>query len=192
MAVNPSATKPINFLDRFHSEYDKQTLIELVNEQIEAYGFQCILYRYKGKQISLGDPLYKDTLTIKDRDLNLYDKIDTWIEIDYNRFNSVLQAYGLAIEAETTLTGNMMLKDKPKEDDLIDIKMPYDQKFYRFKIGRTDVHKDICYNITLDIYNQDNMKNTGDITYAITPDDTNTETITAKTEYVEVPRDKRY
>jgi hypothetical protein len=192
MAVNPSATKPINFLDIFHSEYDKQTLIELVNEQIEAYGFQCILYRYKGKQISLGDPLYKDTLTIKDRDLNLYDKIDTWIEIDYNRFNSVLQAYGLAIEAETTLTGNMMLKDKPKEDDLIDIKMPYDQKFYRFKIGSTDVHKDICYNITLDIYNQDNMKNTGDITYAITPDDTNTETITAKTEYVEVPRDKRY
>lgn len=192
MSVNPSADKPINFLDIFHSNEDKPTLIEMVNEHIEMFGFQCILYRFKGNQAHIGDPLYKDTLSSFDRNSDLYDKIDTWIEIDYNRFNSVLQAYGLAIEAETSVTGNMMLKDLPKEDDLIDIKMPYDQKFYRFKIGSTDVHKDICYHVIMNIYNQDNAKDLEGISYDITEDTTNTETITAKSERIEVPKDRRY
>lgn len=184
--------KPINFLDIFHSAADKATIISLVDEKIQMSGFQCILYRYKGSQIKLGDPLYQDTLSTFDRSSDLYDIINTHIEIDYNRFNSILQSYGLAIEEGTTLIANMMLVDRPQEDDLIDIKIPYDEKFYRFRIGSTDVHKDICYHVVLNIYHQDNINEVGEIKYGIEPDTDNTETITAKTTKIVVPIDHRY
>lgn len=175
-----SEFKPINFLDIFHTNNDRETVISMVNERIQMRGWQCTLYRYKGSQVKLGDPLYQDTLSIHDRDESLYDVVPTHIEIDYNRFNSILHSYGLAIEEGTTLPANMMLKDKPQEDDIIDIKIPYDQKFYRFRIGSTDIHADICYHVVLNIYMQDNNKEVGEIKYNVEPDTENTDTITAK------------
>lgn len=188
----PADYRPINFNDIFFTAADKQTLIDLVDENIKMFGYQCTLYHYNGSQSHIGDPLYGDTLSTFDRNLESYSKIETWIYLDYVRFNSVLHSYGLALEEDTTLVGNMMLSDSPTEDDLIDIKLPYDDIFYRFKIGRTDVHRNICYNVVLDIYRQDNIKNNEVIKYNVGEDTANTTTITAATSKAESTKDRRY
>lgn len=185
-------TKPINFLDILWTNNDRQTLIGMVDEMIAMYGFQCILYRYIGSEPMLGDPLYRDTLSIFDRSPELYEKIDTWVYIDYHRFNQVLQPYGLALEDNTTLEGNMRLQDMPKEKDLIDIKLPYDDIFYRFEIGSTDVHEDIVFHVTLNVYKQDTYKDSGVIKYDILPDEDNKASITAKSTRIEVPESKQF
>lgn len=145
----------INFLNIFHNNnLDKEVLIKMTNEVIELYGFPCVLKRWNGIQPAL-DPMYQDSPVNYENDESLYTKINTHVYIDYNRFNSVLHAYGLAIEGETTVNGMMKLEDEPKEDDVIELKLPYDEKLYKFKIGSTDVHKDICYSVVLDIHYQE-------------------------------------
>ena len=147
----------INFLTIFHDKEDKQTLIKYCDEICELYGFPCKLKRWTGNQTAL-DPLYQDMPTVDDEDEDLFEPIDTFVYIDYQRFNSVLNAYGLSIEEGTTLEGMMRLQDDPHEDDVIEIYYPYDEKKYYFKIGSTDVHRDICYHVTLDVYIPDNKK----------------------------------
>ena len=66
--------------------------------------------------------------TVDDEDEDLFEPIDTFVYIDYQRFNSVLNAYGLSIEEGTTLEGMMRLQDDPHEDDVIEIYYPYDEK----------------------------------------------------------------
>ena len=144
----------INFLDIFHNQEDKDVLRLMTNEIIRLYGFPCQLKRWKGITTVL-DPLYQDSPVIFDKDEDLYDIIDTHIYVEYNRFNSVLQSYGLSIEPDTTLNGMMILDDHPKEDDLIEIKLPYDNKLYRFKIGSSDIHRDLCYSVVLNIYHKE-------------------------------------
>lgn len=142
----------INFLDIFHNKnQDKDTLISMTNEVIELYGFPCVLRRWVGSQTLL-DPLYQDTPSVFDDDESLYERINTHVYVEYNRFNAVLQAYGLGVEAETSIQGTMKLIDAPKEDDLIDIRLPYDNQLYKFRLGSTDIHKDICYSVILNIY----------------------------------------
>jgi len=153
----------INFLDIFHNENDKTVLRQMTTEIIRLYGFPCHLKRWVGIQPVL-DPIYQDSPTIFDtsdglEDGDLWDTLHTHVYIDYNRFNSVLHSYGLAIEPETSLTGMMIFDDHPKEDDLIEIHLPYDNKEYRFKIGSTDIHRDLCYSVILNIYH----KESGDV-----------------------------
>lgn len=144
----------INFLDIFHNQEDKGVLRLMTNELIRLYGFPCRLKRWNGIQTAL-DPLYQDSPVIFDEDENLYDVINTHVYIEYNRFNSILQSYGLSMEVDTTVNGMMILDDHPKEDDLIEIKLPYDDKLYRFKIGSTDIHRDLCYSVVLNIYHKE-------------------------------------
>lgn len=144
----------IHFLDIFHDTNDKELIKSMVNELVNLYGFKCILKRWSGIQTVL-DPLYQDSPTILDQDSDLYDSILTRVYIDYQRFNSVLHSYGLAMETTTPLQGIMMLEDEPKEDDIIELKSPYDEKYYRFKIGSTDVHKDVCYSVIMNIYHKE-------------------------------------
>ena len=184
--------KPINFLDILWTNRDRQTLIDMTDEMIEMYGFQCTLYRYIGANASLGDPLYQDSLSILDRRHDLYEKKETWIYIDYNRFNETLHSYGLCLDENTSLEANMKLSDAPKEDDIIDIKLPYDHIFHRFKVGSSDIHEDIVYHITLNVYRQDTYKDSGAIVYAIKPDESNKQSITATTTRIEIPESKQY
>lgn len=185
-------TKPINFLDILWTNYDLDTLVNIVDEQIAMFGFQCILYRYKGENPNLGDPLYQDSLSIYDRNEKLYDIVNTWVYVDYHRFNEVLNPSRLSLEENTSLEGNMRLCDKPREKDLIDIKLPYDDRFYRFEVGSSDVHENIVYHVTLNVYKQDTYKNSEVIAYAVEPDKDNTTTITATSTRIEIPEDKEY
>lgn len=142
----------INFLDIFHNKnQDKDTLISMTNEVIELYGFPCVLKRWVGSQ-ELLDPLYQDAPSVFDDDPSLYECINTHVYVEYNRFNAVLQASGLGMETDTSIPGTMKLVDAPKEDDLIEIRLPYDKQLYKFRLGSTDVHKDICYSVILNIY----------------------------------------
>ncbi len=140
----------INFLEIFHTDEDKQTLRNMVDELTHLYGFPCILRKWTNINDTV-DPLYGDQLTMHYNDEELYDKIGTYVYIDYNRFNQVLQNYGLALEKDTSLNGFMKLVDEPREDDLIDIKLPYDDRYITFKIGSSDIHKDICYSLVLNV-----------------------------------------
>jgi len=144
----------INFLEIFHLNQDKPTLISMTNELVELYGFPCELRRWNGIQPVL-DPLYQDSPTIFNSDEDLYDIINTYVYVDYNRFSSVLSAYGYALNGETTINGVMKLEDEPKADDIIKFKLPYDEKLPMFKLGLANIHKDICYNVVLDIYHSE-------------------------------------
>jgi len=144
----------INFNEFFHNLSDKPLLREYVNEIVEMYGIPCKLLSWKGIQAAL-DPIYQDAPTLFDKDIDLYDVKNTHIYVDYNRFNAILKAYGQAIEPDTTINGIMKFDDHPKEDDIVELKLPYDDVLYRFRLGSTDVHKDICYSVVLNIYHQD-------------------------------------
>lgn len=144
----------INFNEIFHQLEDKPLLREYVNEIIELYGIPCRLYRWEGIQTAL-DPLYQDSPTVYHKDDDLYHVINTYVYVDYNRFNEVLRAYGHGIEPETTIYGVMKFDDHPNEDDIVELKLPYDDRFYKFQLGSTDVHRDICYSVVLNIYHQD-------------------------------------
>ncbi len=140
----------INFLEIFHNDIDKETLRNMVNEVTQLYGFPCEFKQWTGMQTSL-DPLYNDQLTMFQKDEELYETKNTYIYIDYNRLNQVLQSYGLEQEKNISLNGFMKLEDHPRENDLITIKLPYDDKLITFKIGSSDIHKDICYSVILQI-----------------------------------------
>lgn len=140
----------INFLELYNFNEDKEVLRNMSEETIQLYGFPCELKRWRGIQPVL-DPLYQDHNTSYYEDETLYSTKNTHVYIDYNRFNQVLKAYGLALEDNTTLVGNMILSDMPEEDDIITIKMPYDTRYVSFKIGSSDIHKDICYSVVLNV-----------------------------------------
>ena len=140
----------INFLEIFHNDIDKETLRNMVNEVTQLYGFPCKFKQWTGMQTCL-DPLYNDQLTMFQKDEELYETKNTYIYIDYNRLNQVLQSYGLEQEKNISLNGFMKLEDHPRENDLITIKLPYDDKLITFKIGSSDIHKDICYSVILQI-----------------------------------------
>lgn len=141
----------INFLTLFHDREDKSTLRKLNDEVIELYGFPCVLRKWNGIQSNL-DSLYNDMGTINESDPNLFDYVNTFVHIDYARFDKVLNSYGLALTENTSLEAMMRLRDKPAEDDIVEITYPYDNKTYRFKIGSADIHKDICYRVVLNVY----------------------------------------
>lgn len=183
--------KPLNFLDIYHTYHDKSAMIMMCNELIMSKGFQCVFYKYIGTKLKIGDSLYKDTLTMFDRRPEMYEKINTWIVIDYVRLNAILQSPGLILEPSSTLTAMMMLKDKPDEDDIIELKLPYDNKFLRFRIGGADIHGNIVYHINLNPYIQDNT-NIGEISYDIRPESENHVSITSATEKIVIPKERRY
>jgi hypothetical protein len=140
----------INFLEIFHNDIDKETLRNMVNEVTQLYGFPCTIKQWTGIQTSL-DPLYSDQLSMFQKDEDFYEVNNTYVYIDYNRLNQVLNSYGLAQEKNTSLNGFMKLDDHPRENDLITIKLPYDDRLLTFKIGSSDIHKDICYSVVLQI-----------------------------------------
>lgn len=149
----------INFLEIFHSKQDKETLKNMVDEITNLYGFPCVLKRWTGIQTQL-DPLYSDQLTSFQNDSDLYDPINTHIYIGWTKLNQTLHSYGLAFDENISLEGFMSLDDQPKENDIITIKLPYDDVLLTLKIGGTYVHTDICYGVTLQIahFEQLNVK----------------------------------
>ena len=81
----------------------------------------------------------------------MYDVVNSYVYIDYNRLNQVLHPYGLALEKNASLQGFMKLVDHPRENDLITIKLPYDDRKLTLKVGSADIHKDICYSVILQV-----------------------------------------
>ena len=140
----------LNFLNIFHEDSDKETLRNMVNELVHLYGFPCFHKKWTGMQVQL-DPLYGDQLSVFQNDEDMYDTVNSYVYIDYNRLNQVLQPYGLALEKNSSLQGFMKLIDHPRENDLITIKLPYDDRKLTFKVGSSDIHKDICYSVVLQI-----------------------------------------
>jgi hypothetical protein len=144
----------INFNEIFHELDDKPLLRHYADEIIELYGIPCRLRKWVGIQPVL-DPMYQDTPTTYHTDEDLYHTVNTHVYVDYNRFNEVLKAYGHSVETNTTLNGIMKFDDHPKEDDIVELKLPYDDRYYKFQLGSTDVHRDVCYSVVLNVYYQD-------------------------------------
>lgn len=139
----------LNFITLFN-DCDRIVAKSFYDEMIELHGFPCILKRWTGNTI-IQDPLYQDTLYVHTEDKDMYEPISTFVYIDYNRFNSVLQGFGLAIEANTSVEGMMKLDDYPNEDDIIELTSPYDSRLVRFKIGSVDCNKNVVNHVTLNI-----------------------------------------
>lgn len=140
----------INFLEIFHRTEDIDVLRNMADETIQLYGFPCRLKRWRKIQPIL-DPIYQDHNTALYDDESLYSIKNTYVYIDYNRFNQTLKAYGMGLDDNTTLNGNMRLIDEPDEDDIIIVKIPYDNRYVSFKIGSSDIHRDICYSVVLNV-----------------------------------------
>lgn len=140
----------LNFLEIFHNEHDKLLLTGMTDEIISLYGFPCIHKKWAGIQTVL-DPLYDDLPSMHQKDEDLYEFCQTYVYVDYNRFNEILYAYGHGMQKDLSINGMMKLKDSPKEDDLVTIKLPYDEKYLTFRLGSTDVHRDICYSVVLNV-----------------------------------------
>ena len=140
----------LNFLNIFHEDSDKETLRNMVNEIVNLYGFPCSHRKWTGMQVQL-DPLYGDQLSVFQKDEDMYDLVNSYVYIDYNRLNQVLHPYGLALEKNASLQGFMKLADHPRENDLITIKLPYDDRKLTLKVGSADIHKDICYSVILQV-----------------------------------------
>ncbi len=144
----------INFNEFFHQTLDKELLRQYVDEIIDMYGIPCKHKKWIGNQAVL-DPLYQDQIILDDSE-DLYDVSNTYVYVDYQRFNEVLKSYGQSIETNTSINGMMKFSDAPKEGDIIELKLPYDDVLYKFKLGSTDIHRDICYSVVLNIMYEDN------------------------------------
>lgn len=147
--MDTASNHKLNFIELYNN-YDKDVMKTYCDEMIELNGFPCVLKRWTGNTAAQ-DPLYQDTLYNFTNDVQLYEPIHTHVYIDYNRLNSVLQAYGLVVEPNTSLMGMMKLCDCPKEDDIVELKSPYDGRLIKFVLGSTDIHKNIVYHVTLNI-----------------------------------------
>lgn len=150
----------INFLDIFHNKNDKETLKNMVDEITQLYGFPCVLKRWTGMQTQL-DPLYGDQLSAFQNDEEMYDPVNSYVYIDYLNLNQTLQSFGLAHDKSLTLNGFMRLDDQPRENDILTIKLPYDDNLITLKIGSADIYKDICFSVILLVAHFDQQRARG-------------------------------
>lgn len=139
----------LNFIE-LYNDCDKNVLRTYCDEMIDVNGFPCILKRWTGNTI-VQDPLYQDTIYGFTNDAMIYEPVNTHIYIDYNRLMTSLQSFGVATDTNFSLNGMMKLCDNPTEDDIIELKSPYDGRLLSFTLGSVNNHKDIVYNVVLNI-----------------------------------------
>jgi len=143
-----------SFLDQFLLRSEDNLLQKMTEEIIKLYGWPCIHYSFLGNKVHL-DGLYGDAPTKFYDDDTIYKKIDSKVYIDWKQFNTILNGEGTRSDESVYLDGFMALDTNPKEDDLLSFVYMLDGKRYTFKLGSTEIYKNVCYMVTMVVYDSD-------------------------------------
>lgn len=162
---------PINFIEQYNDSLELDTLKGMTEELIEMYGYPCIHHQFVGPDM-VNHPLYKDRLTSTDNIDEFVTEHETKVFLENKHFVPQLLAQGYALNTETTINAFMKLEDNVQVEDIVTLLYKHEARKYKFQVNSATNWKNLCYNIVLSVYVQDNVqgiinKSSPDIPYPV-------------------------